>query len=142
MNLRIATINRATTTTKRRFDMNNISFTTSWGSSLTFAPPMTVNAVKALGIACKEWQGYADLDFSAAIELAKKCAMRLPTSAELYELHLWLHQQSKQDWPPHNIYRSCTTIADGTHYSVRLKNGKSYSINDNYYGFVSCVCDA
>ncbi|WP_041415826.1 hypothetical protein [Shewanella halifaxensis] len=122
--------------------MNNISFTTSWGSLLTFSPPMTAAAVRALGIECREWQGFADLDFDSASVLAQKCAMRLPTSSELYELHLWINQQSEQDWPPHNIYRSSTTISDGTHYSVRLHNGKSYSIDDNYYGFVSCVSDS
>ncbi|MCL1139950.1 hypothetical protein [Shewanella pneumatophori] len=122
--------------------MNNISFTTSWGALLTFTPPMTVDEVRLLGIECKEWQGYADLSHSSAIELAHKRSMRLPTSAELFELHLWLNQQSDHCWPPHNIYRSSTSISEGEHYSVRLKNGKSYSINDSYYGFVSCVYDS
>lgn len=122
--------------------MNNISFTTSWGTSLTFTPPMTVNAVRALGIECQEWQGFADLDYRAATELVRKRAMRLPTSAELFELHLWINQQAKHEWPPHNIYRSSTSITDGEHYSVRLKNGKSYSVDDDYYGFVSCVFDS
>ncbi|MCL1145542.1 hypothetical protein L2747_05905 [Shewanella marinintestina] len=122
--------------------MNNISFITSWGALLTFTPPMTVNAVRSLGIECQEWQGYADLDHSAATQLAQKCAMRLPTSAELFELHLWINQQVNHEWPPHNIYRSSTSITDGEHYSVRLKNGKSYSVNDDYYGFVSCVFDS